>query len=90
LSLGDHLDWDGQQEEHLFLLQNKFNSYLKFIESGELRRKYPTSIGRKVTINIVGKYPLSEQAETFLDNARAAIKNAGFLLTFSVLAAGHH
>ena len=35
LVIADHLDWD-DPESHLLLLQEKINTYLEFIESGQL------------------------------------------------------
>lgn len=31
LTISDHLEWD---DNHLFILQKKLNSYISFIESG--------------------------------------------------------
>ncbi|HGG9734529.1 TPA: DUF6572 domain-containing protein, partial [Neisseria meningitidis] len=33
LTISDHLKWDN---EHLFLLQEKINSYIQYIESGQI------------------------------------------------------
>jgi len=40
LSITDHLDWNNSNE-HLWQLQEKFNAYLRYIESGEILKKYP-------------------------------------------------
>ena len=40
--------------------------------------------GRRVAINIVGKFPLTQQADSFLAKARVAVENAGFRLQFSL------
>ncbi|MHB1530030.1 MAG: DUF6572 domain-containing protein [Acidiferrobacteraceae bacterium] len=80
LTISDHLDWDQAEGTHLVLLQSKLNAYLRFIESGELQKKFPESIGRDVVINLVSKFPLSEKAAIFLKRAEGAISNAGFRL----------
>lgn len=41
-TLSDHLEWD---DGHLFLLQEKINTYLAFLESGEVFETYPDSKG---------------------------------------------
>jgi len=84
LTISDHLPWDVSEGEHLDLLQQKLNAYLRFIESGELQKKYPDATGRDVVINLVGKYPLSRQATVFVTKVRAAIGAAGFRLRHEV------
>ncbi len=36
LTIADYLDWETSEAQHLELLQEKLNAYLRFIESGEL------------------------------------------------------
>ena len=84
LTISDHLPWDQDEGEHLVLLQNKLNAYLRFIESGEMIKQIPETKGRKVLINLVGKFPLSEKARLFFEKASAAIYGAGFKLQFKL------
>jgi hypothetical protein len=84
LTISDHLAWDENEGAHLELLQRKLNTYLRFIETGELTREFPHLEGRSVAINLVGKFPLSQQAETFVRKAGEAIRDAGFKLQFEV------
>ena len=85
LTISDHLPWDHGEGEHLVLLQNKLNEYLRFIESGEMFRQIPETEGRKALINLVGQFPLSEKAVLFFEKASAAIYGAGFKLQFKLL-----
>lgn len=85
LTISDHLPWDHGEGEHLLLLQNKLNAYLRFIESGEMFKEIPETKGRKVLINLVGQFPLSEKANLFFEKASAAIYGAGFKLQFKLL-----
>jgi hypothetical protein len=41
LTITDHLAWGDDQ--HLLLLQQKLNTYLAFIESGEIHATYPAA-----------------------------------------------
>src|SRR5258708_3935929 len=82
LIICDHLDWKENEGEHLLLLQDKLNSYLAFIESGEIYSKLPKAIGRRIVIEVTGKFPLSEEASKFYRLAGKAIKDAGFSLRF--------
>jgi hypothetical protein len=84
LTISDHLAWDEDEGAHLELLQRKLNAYLRFVESGELVREFPNLRGRSVVINLIGKFPLSQQAETFIRKAGEAIRDAGFRLQFEV------
>jgi hypothetical protein len=85
LTISDHLLWNGDQGIHVQLLQDKLNSYLRFVESGEIRKKIPGSQGREVAINVVGKFDLSDQAKLFYDRATQAITNAGIEFKFSLM-----
>ncbi|MDE1906671.1 MAG: hypothetical protein KGH75_09520 [Rhodospirillales bacterium] len=83
LTISDHLAWD-EGGQHLLLLQEKLNAYLRFIESGELKEKYPRSVGQPIIINLVTKFFPSKQGLTFLEKAKAAISAAGFELQVEV------
>jgi len=85
LTISDHLSWDECEGEHLLALQKKLNAYLRFIESGEVFETFPESRGLNVVINLVGKYPLSDKANQFLQQASAAVRGAGFKLQFKIL-----
>ena len=65
LVIADHLDWEEDESEHLVLLQDKINAYLHFIESGQLKQNRPDLAGLPVSIEVSGKYPLSEEATKF-------------------------
>ena len=84
LKITDHLSWGSDHAQHMWLLQEKLNTYLAFIESGELLEKYPDAKGRDVSIDVVGKYTLIKPAEDFFERASAIVKGAGFKLTFRV------
>ena len=85
LTISDHLPWDENEGNHLILLQNKLNAYLRFIESGEVVEKVPDAEGRHIVINLVGKFPMSQKAASFFEKARTAIQGAGFRLQFSLM-----
>jgi hypothetical protein len=85
LTISDHLSWEENEGNHLVLLQNKLNAYLRFIESGEVFKKVPDAKGRSVVINLVGKFPLSQKADFFFEKARAAMEGSGFRLQFNLM-----
>jgi hypothetical protein len=85
LTVSDHLDWDENEGEHLSVLQDKLNTYLEFIESGQIYAKVPQAAGRKIVIRVMGKFPLSDEAKKFYRLAGKAIEDAGFSLRFELL-----
>jgi hypothetical protein len=51
LTISDHLPWDlNNESNHLVLLQNKLNAYLRFVESGEVFKEIPNAKGRGIVI----------------------------------------
>jgi hypothetical protein len=88
LTISDHLPWksDTKEEgEHLWLLQEKINTCLAFIENGQLLERVPEARDRKLVINIVGKFPLSEKAKSFFKKTKALLEAAGYDLRFEHL-----
>ena len=84
LAISDHLDWSDPKNEHLLILQEKINTYLAFIEGGQLYKEYPAAEGKKIVIQVIGKYPLNSEAKKFYELAGKKIKEAGFSLEFKM------
>jgi hypothetical protein len=76
LTIADHLSWE-QEQDHLLALQNKINTYLGFVESGELQAVYPDSVGREPVIEIVMKLPPSRGGVEFLRRVRPILESSG-------------
>ena len=85
LVISDHLDWDESGGEHLLALQGKLNTYLEFVESGQLYATHPRAIGERIIFYVVGKFPLSEEASKFYRLAGNAIEGYGYTLRFKQL-----
>ena len=85
LTVSDHLEWT-DSVSHQTILQAKLNSYLAFVESGELLQEYSDAKGRLVAFNIIFKFEPDAQGRRFLDRAKVAIEGAGFTLTYEVSA----
>lgn len=77
LVISDHLDWDENEGEHLLALQGKLNTYLEFVESGQLYAKYPRATGKRIIFYVVGKFPLSDEASNLYRLAGKAIQDYG-------------
>ena len=84
LVIADHLDWTGELD-HLAMLQDKLNTYLAFVERGQLRKSYPEAAGKPVQIEIRFLHEPTEHAKQhFLDRAMAVVRRAGMSLVWSV------
>ena len=75
LTISDHLEWN---DEHLLLLQEKLNSYLSFIESGEIFESYPSAKNSNIRIDVVCKYEPTTEGASFLSKCADIITKAGF------------
>ncbi|MBB5212556.1 DUF6572 domain-containing protein [Microbulbifer hydrolyticus] len=82
LTISNHLEWS---ESSLFLLQEKINKYLAFIESGEIYSSYPNAKGKNVEISVVCKHKPSSDALQFLEQCTRIISAAGFGFRHEVL-----
>jgi hypothetical protein len=87
LIISDHLEWRGDTDNHLLLLQEKINTYLRFIEGGELVEKFPNVKGLPVVVQVVGKHALSSEAQAFLSRAAQVLEAAGYRLEFELQSA---
>lgn len=83
LKIFDHLDWSNEHE-HLTLLQSKINTYLSFIESGEVYQAYENANGRKFVISVdFAEKPVSN-ALKFMDASAQIIAESGYALEYTV------
>jgi hypothetical protein len=85
LYISDHLEWtedDQSNKLHMFLLQEKINAYLRFIESGEIYQSYPKASGREIMIKVLMKYQLSQEARILSEKIRTFLFNAGHNIEF--------
>lgn len=81
LSIIDPLLWD-DENVHLFALQEKVNTYLYFIESGELGRAMPDSEGLDITIELILKHMPDSPALTFLDKTIQILLDKNIVFVF--------
>src|ERR1700692_653713 len=64
------------------VLQDKLNTYLEFVESGQLYAKYPRAVGRKIVFEVMGKFALSKEASKFYQIVGNAVQKYGCTLQF--------
>ena len=83
LTISDHLPWD--EPGHLLMLQEKLNTYLSFIESGEIEGPVPDAKYRSIRINVVLAHEPTKEALDFLAQAQSIIRGAGFELAWELV-----
>ncbi len=86
LTISDHLDWQ-DVAGHVFLLQEKVNAYLAFIESGEMAEAYPQGDGRRPRIDVVVKMEVIPEAKPVLAEIQTTLRAAGIGFRATVLRA---
>ena len=86
LTIIDYLDWESSEAKHLQMLEEKLNTYLRFVESGELLESYPNAAGRRSVISLVGRCEPSAAALRFLAAARQTVEAAGCGFRFQTYA----
>lgn len=72
LTISDHYSWENEYE-HLVLLQDKINSYIGFIESGEIYESYQEARGRIIEIQIHFKFPPNSKCVEFLNQVERVL-----------------
>jgi urate oxidase len=70
LTISDHLNWN-EELEHIYILQEKINSYIAFIESDEIYETFPDARNRSIVIKIIFKYEPSALGIEFLKKSKA-------------------
>ncbi|WP_197325802.1 DUF6572 domain-containing protein [Ralstonia solanacearum] len=84
MGISDHLAWGEDSEEHLILLQEKINCYLRFIESGEIYNSFPSSVGKAPVIEIIAKFQMTDdRAKDFFSAAKRVLAASGIDLRYS-------
>ena len=84
LTVTDHLDWSNTLE-HVFILQEKINRYLAFVESGEILETYPKATGRQIHFKIDLLHRPDEEGSRLLDRIKHTVVRAGFPLQIEVV-----
>lgn len=81
LTIIDPLSWDSENV-HLFTLQEKINTYLHFIESGEIYQAMPDAQGFDIAIELILKHMPTDDAITFFDNSMQILFDKGIVFVF--------
>ena len=82
-TIQDDQNWK-QPYAHVRLVQQKVNSFLEFVASGQLFSTYPRARGRMLVLRLVFSHPPSEEGETYLETACKIVGNAGMHLRWEL------
>lgn len=85
LLITDHLDWENEHN-HLMLLQDKINSYIAFIESGQYRdmEQFKRLKIKKYIIEISFQYKPTENCTKFINNVNEQLKKLHIFISPAV------
>ena len=70
---------------HLIALQDKVNAYLAFVESGQIYEDYPSAAGKTLRIDIIARFPVPDEALTFLEKVATVASQLNMAITHRVL-----
>ena len=76
LTIADHLTWD-DVGVHIGLLADKLESYLQFVEGGQLLLTEPRAAGRQVVVQVYARYPLPGAATSFFREVETTLMRNG-------------
>lgn len=77
LIISDHLGWAEETQSHLLALQEKLNTYIKFIESAEIYSAFPSAVGKKLVVDIYFKFPPGDECRHFLSHVQRILESIG-------------
>jgi len=90
LTVIDDLDWEDERS-HVLLLQDKLNTYLAFIESGDvftrLKSEFGVDVkpGTKINVSILAKFDPPSKGVQFLKHAAHILVSRGVSLSHRVV-----
>ncbi|UWP97184.1 hypothetical protein K3X48_15245 (plasmid) [Aliiroseovarius crassostreae] len=85
LIVADHLPWEGigdADDQHMYLLQEKLNSYLAYVETRQLYSDYPDVVGYDIKLQVYGKFDRSPKGVEFYARLRGFLEQSGYSIEF--------
>lgn len=78
LTILDSWDWSDERA-HLMALQEKFNSYFDFVESGLIYEDYPAAEGKDIVVSVIARFDFESSGKKLFE--QAAVVGASLNLT---------
>lgn len=82
LGIKDDLTWG--EDAHLFMITQKVDAYLKFIDSGQYLHHADASAGDRLRIELVAAHEPDKKALDFLFDLGARLAKRGLAFTYKV------
>ena len=76
LTIADGWDWS-EEQKHIAALTATVDSYLRFIESGEILDTFPQAAARSVAISWITKFSLPPRGVGVLNKIRDVVESTG-------------
>lgn len=83
LTIFDGEDWS-DEGAHLLALQAKMNTYLDFVQSGQLFEEYPTAQRTPVIIQVLFREPPTDKARQLIQRADHVSRQLGLEVLYEV------
>ena len=85
LLISDHLGWDSYQAAHLSMLQDKLNTYIKYIDSKSYMKQFPGNTFTKFRIQIDFLHKYDGGFVKMLNLAKTELNKRNITVTYSVV-----
>ena len=82
--ISDHLRWDAYQTAHLKMLQDKLNTYIRYIDTKEYKKKYPDKEISSFVIDVVFLYPYDTGFVRMIGLVRDELEKRSITIKYSV------
>jgi len=84
LTIADAMDWV-DEHQHLYMLQEKVNRYLEFVESGQIVENYPLCVGKKVMISVKSLYNYPKRAVILCQKIEKILNKNNYSFEYGIL-----
>jgi Family of unknown function (DUF6572) len=85
LTIADSWDWE-DEHGHLQALQAKLNSYFEFIESGQIMDDYPAARDRRIVIEVVTRFPMTDAGSKLIKRAIEVARPLNLIIRHGIYA----
>lgn len=82
LNLIDEMPWG--EGEHLVLLQDKINAYIRFVESGEIFESYPKAKDKNIVFKIISKFKIDDQGLGFIEKLKPILSDINIAVRYEL------
>lgn len=82
LNLIDELPWG--ENEHLVLLQDKINAYIRFVESGEIFDSYPKAKDKSIVFKIISKFEVDDNGMDFIEKLKPILSDINIAVRYEL------